>query len=156
MKKLFKNLEEITSSIFMMVTLILVLLNIFTRYFLKTGIPWSEEVATGCFVWTVYIGAAAAYKRGQHIGIDLIVKYLNGKNRDIVQIIVDLILLVVMIFLTILSIKYVQTTYKKPTPVLAISSAYISSAIVIGFVLMTLRTIQILFKDTKKLKGGSI
>ena len=68
------NFEEIIASLFFCLTLILVLVNIFMRYFLKTGIPWSEEVATGCFVWTVFIGAAAAFKENQHIGIDILVK----------------------------------------------------------------------------------
>ncbi|MDO5715686.1 MAG: TRAP transporter small permease [Tissierellia bacterium] len=150
--KIIKNFEELIASFFLCITIILVILNIFMRYFLKTGIPWSEEVATACFVWTVYLGASAAYKKGQHIGIDIIVKYLSGRKKQIVKIFVDLVLLAVIGFITYLSILYIMTTYRKPTPVLEISSAYISTAIPVGFTIMVVRTIQFLIRDIKELK----
>ena len=123
------NFEEIIASLFFCFTLILVLVNIFMRYFLKTGIPWSEEVATGCFVWTVFIGAAAAFKENQHIGIDILVKYLSDDKKHLVKLFVDVLLVIVIAFITVLSIQYIFTSYTKPTPVLGVSSAYISSAI---------------------------
>ena len=90
-KKLLNNFEEIIASLFICCTLVLVVANIFLRYFVKTGIPWSEEAATACFVWSVYIGASAAYKQGQHIGIDLIVKHFSNNMRNVVQLIFDFI-----------------------------------------------------------------
>lgn len=153
MKINFKdNFEEIIASLFFCFTLILVLVNIFMRYFLKTGIPWSEEVATGCFVWTVFIGAAAAFKENQHIGIDILVKYLSDDKKHLVKLFVDVLLLIVIAFITVLSIQYIFTSYTKPTPVLGVSSAYISSAIPVGFILMLMRSIQFLINDLKIVK----
>lgn len=149
--KILDNLEEIISSIFILITTILVLINIVTRYFFRTGIYWSEEVATGCFVWAVFIGAAAAYKKGQHIGIDVIVKHLDGRTKDTVKLFIDLLLLVLMTYMSYLSIKYVMTTYTKPTPVLDISSAYVSTSIPIGFSLMVIRTLEFIKNDIKRL-----
>lgn len=146
------NFEEIIASLFFCFTLILVLVNIIMRYFLKTGIPWSEEVATGCFVWTVFIGAAAAFKENQHIGIDILVKYLSDDKKHLVKLFVDVLLLIVIAFITVLSIQYIFTTYTKPTPVLGVSSAYISSAIPVGFILMLMRSIQFLINDLKIVK----
>lgn len=146
------NFEEIIASLFFCFTLILVLVNIFMRYFLKTGIPWSEEVATGCFVWTVFIGAAAAFKENQHIGIDILVKYLSDDKKHLVKLFVDVLLVIVIAFITVLSIQYIFTSYTKPTPVLGVSSAYISSAIPVGFILMLMRSIQFLINDLKIVK----
>lgn len=146
------NFEEIIASLFFCFTLILVLVNIIMRYFLKTGIPWSEEVATGCFVWTVFIGAAAAFKENQHIGIDILVKYLSDDKKHLVKLFVDVLLLIVIAFITVLSIQYIFTSYTKPTPVLGVSSAYISSAIPVGFILMLMRSIQFLINDLKIVK----
>lgn len=146
------NFEEIIASLFFCFTLILVLINIFMRYFLKTGIPWSEEVATGCFVWTVFIGAAAAFKENQHIGIDILVKYLSDDKKHLVKLFVDVLLVIVIAFITVLSIQYIFTSYTKPTPVLGVSSAYISSAIPVGFILMLMRSIQFLINDLKIVK----
>lgn len=150
-KKLLNNFEEIISSIFILITTILVLINIVTRYFFRTGIYWTEEVATGCFVWAVFIGAAAAYKKGQHIGIDVIIKNLDGRTKDMVKLLIDLLLLVLMSYMAYLSIQYVLTTYTKPTPVLDVSSAYISSSIPVGFSLMVLRTLEFIKNDIGRL-----
>lgn len=153
-KKIIQNLEEILASGFIIFTTLLVLVNIFMRYFLKTGIPWSEEVATTSFVWAVFIGAAAAYKRNQHIGIDILVKRFGGIRRETIQIVADLIMLCIMVFIAILSIQYIQVTYRKPTPVLAMSSAWISSAIPVGFILMVIRSVQKLISDCRIWKEG--
>lgn len=141
--------EEIVASAFFIFTLILVLLNILMRYLLKTGIPWSEEVATGCFVWTVFIGAAAAFKENQHIGIDVLVKYLSNRNKKTVRIFVDILVIIVIGFITILSIQYITTSYTKVTPVLGVSSAFISAAIPAGFIIMLVRSIEFLVNDLK-------
>lgn len=154
-KKLLDNFEEIIASLFLMGTTVLVVANIISRYFLKTGIFWSEEVATGFFVWSVFIGAAAAFKKGQHIGIDIIVSKLNGRNRAIANVLIDLVVLIVIGFITVFSVLYVKTSYTKPTPVLGVSSAYISSSIIVGFTFMLIRAFIFLFDDIKKLGGKS-
>ena len=152
LKKLYNNFEEIVGTLFLVATVVLVLLNIITRYFLKTGIYWSEEVATGCFVWATYIGAAAAFKKGQHIGIDLLVKRLSGRKRAVIQVIVDLLVLLVIGFTAYFSVYYVATTHTKPTPVLEVSSAFISTALPVGFLLMVIRGLEALVRDIKVLR----
>lgn len=143
-------MEEIISAFFLLVTTVLVLINIITRYFLNTGIYWSEEVATGSFVWAVFMGAAAAYKKNQHIGIDLLVSRLSDKSKSVLDVFISFILLFLLGFIAFTSMKYVSTTLNKPTPVLNISSAYISSVIPVSFFIMTLRTVESLIKELKR------
>lgn len=149
-KIILSNLEEIISGGFLIITTILVILNVILRYFLKSGIYWSEEVATGCFVWSVFIGAAAGYKRNQHIGVDFLVDKLSDKYRGIVTTIVNIILTIVNGYLSYLSVIYLSNSYVKPTPVLGISSVYISSALSVSFILMTIYSLIFLYKDISK------
>lgn len=151
-KKFFENFEEILCSFFLLATLFIVLANIFMRYFLKTGLSWAEEITTTCFVWTVYIGAAAAYKKSQHIGIDLVVKYLSGGARKAVQISIDVLLVILLIFIAYLSFKYAVISHHKTTAVIGISSSWVSSAIPAGFILMVIRTFQFFIRDWNTLQ----
>jgi len=114
---------------------------------MNTGIYWSEEVATICFVWFVFLGSSVAYRKNAHLGVDLLVKRLPGKIRVVVEIIVDIVLIVINVYLFYLSIKYVGKTYVKPTAVLAISSAYVSSSLIVSFGLCTLHAVVKLVKD---------
>lgn len=138
LKTFFDHFEEIIASIFILITTILVLVNIFLRYVLKAGIYWSNEVATICFVWSVFIGAAGAYRRGMHIGVDMVVKKLPPSVRKIVNILVQIILLLVNGYIFIISIIFVRHSYIKPTQVLGVSSAWVSVCLIVSFALTTL------------------
>ncbi|NCB01501.1 MAG: TRAP transporter small permease [Spirochaetia bacterium] len=149
-KKFFSNFEEIFASSFIIITTVLVMMNVVLRYFFKTGIYWSEEVATGCFVWAVFLGSAAGYKRKIHVGVDMIINYFSPTTKYIVNIIVDAILLFINGYITYIAIIYLSLSYKKPTPVLGISSAFISSSILFSFAIMSIYSIRFLIHDIKE------
>lgn len=160
-KFLIGHIEEILASIFIIITTTLVLINVFMRYFLKTGLYWSEEVATSCFVWSVFLGSAAGYRRGLHIGVDVLVEKLPEAVRDVIRILVQVVLLVTNAYIFYLSVVFVKLSYIKPTAVLGVSSAWVSSALVVGFGLTTvysvmyfIRSIRNIIADSKAKKEG--
>ena len=146
-KIILSNLEEIISGSFLIFTTILVITNVFMRYFLRTGLYWTEEVATGSFVWAVFIGAVAGYKRHQHIGVDFLLLRLPRGIQTVVRLFVDIILLLINGYLTYLSFVFIRASHIKPTPVLGISSAYISSALLVSFFLMTIYSVIFLIQN---------
>ena len=148
------NFELIFASICVSFTTILVLLNVFLRYFMNTGIYWSEEVCTISFVWCIFVGSAAAYKNGSHLGVDLLVRKLPKVLRAIVKVLVDVILIAINGYILYLSIIFVSTTYTKPTAVLAVSSAWVSSSLIVGFGLTTVYAVRDLIVDVKKIVRG--
>lgn len=156
--KLFlNNFELIFASLCVTTTTLLVLMNVFLRYFMNTGIYWSEEVATMCFVWCIFVGSASAYKNGAHLGVDLLVRKLPKVPRAIVKILVDILLILINGYILYLSIKFVSTSYQKPTAVLAISSAWVSSSLIVGFGLTTIYAIRDMVVDIiKTVKGEEL
>lgn len=156
-KTILSNFGEIISGSFLIIATILVIMNIFLRYVMKTGVYWTEEVVTGLFVWAVFIGSAAGFKRHKHIGVDFLVSKLPDGIRKIVNIIVDIILILINGYLSYLSVIYVKSSYLKPTPVLGISSVWISSSLVVSLFLMTIYSIVFLIKTIQgkeKVVGG--
>lgn len=152
---LIKNAEEIISSLFISITVVLVILNVILRYVFNTGLYWSEEVATTCFVWSVFIGAAACYKRGMHIGIDMLIRLTPPLMQRIINLIVHVMLIGLNGYIVYLSYVFIRLSYIKPTAVLGISSAYVSSALLVGFGLMTLYSVKFFIKDLKLFFGKS-
>lgn len=147
MKFILQNLEDLVASAFLIVTTVLVIINIIMRYILNSGLVWSEEVATGCFVWSVFIGAVAVFKHRGHVGVDLLVKRFPAALQKAVRLITDLILVVLNGYMAYLSVLYIQTSYTKMTPVLGVSSAYISTSVLIAFVLMTVYSVKFVIGD---------
>jgi TRAP-type C4-dicarboxylate transport system permease small subunit len=73
------NLDAIITCVTLTLCTIVVNANVLMRYFLKRPLYWSEEVATGLFVWTVFIGSAYAYRKHAHLGVDILINILPEK-----------------------------------------------------------------------------
>ena len=151
-KYALKNFEEIIASALFCVTLLLVMLNVITRYVFRTGIPWSEEFATGCFVWTAFVGSAACYKSRTHVGVDVLVNKFPLSAQNVVKIIIDILMAVLCTVLFALSIKYIIRSARKPTAILGISSAYVTASLVVSFFDMAVWSFIFIFRDLKSIK----
>jgi TRAP-type transport system small permease protein len=53
---------------------LLIGVQVFSRYVLNTSLFWAEEVGRMCLVWITFFGATAAYRRHQHVGVDMLVR----------------------------------------------------------------------------------
>ncbi len=88
----------------MIVTILLVIVNVITRKLFNYIIIWSEEIATSCFVYSVFIGAAYAYRKHQHVGVDLLVERLPAGARRVVHLITNALLVIINGYITVLSV----------------------------------------------------
>ncbi len=64
---------------------LVVLAQVFFRYVLGRPLVWTEEAARYLYVWTCYLGAAAAYHRGIHVRIGVVADRLPGGLRPTVE-----------------------------------------------------------------------
>ncbi|WP_163560034.1 TRAP transporter small permease [Halomonas sp. NO4] len=53
--------------------------NVIGRSLLNHSIPWADELARMLFIWLIFIGAAAAFVRYEHIAVDLLVRKLKPR-----------------------------------------------------------------------------
>src|SRR3712207_6970221 len=109
MRDLLKKFELYLGSMFISVTVVVVIMNVFTRYFLKFTYFWAEEVAVGCFVWTIFLGTAAAYRERGLIGVEAIVVLLPAKIRKLVEFITFLLLVIISGIMFYFSLTYVRS-----------------------------------------------
>lgn len=140
MKDFLKKFELYLGSIFISITVVVVIMNVFTRYFLQFTYFWAEEVAVGCFVWTIFLGMSAAYREKGLIGVEAIVVLLPSRVRKFVEFITFLLLVVISGIMFYFSLTYVLGS-SKITSALEVSYAYINSAIVLSFALVTIYSI---------------
>lgn len=149
MKKILKNLDAYIAGAMMIVTIVLVIVNVITRKLFNYIIIWSEEIATSCFVYSVFIGAAYAYRKHQHVGVDLLVERLPAGARRAVHLITSALLVVINGYITMLSVQFIQSSWIKRMPITKLPSSAVSTALVIGFGLMTIYSLVFFVKDLK-------
>src|SRR5438094_824589 len=70
-----------------------VFLGVFSRYVLQATFQWYDEVARLCFVWTVFLGAAVAVRRGTHFRLHLLIDRVGARPRRAVDVLVTLIVM---------------------------------------------------------------
>lgn len=136
------NIEEILASIAITTVVLSAFYGVISRYILNNPVAWSNEVATISFTWTVFLGAAAAWKHNKHIHIDLAYNIMPSFLKKISDIVRNIILSIFFIFVLYLAIKFTITAYNKPTAILRIPFSYVDASIVLCFTSIIIRSIQ--------------
>lgn len=153
MKNFFKNIEEWISCFFISVTIIVVILNVVMRYFFNHIFKGAEEIATICFIWSVFVGAAAAYKHRMHMGIDMLTQMMPYKIRKILEIFINILLVIINAVLFYLGTLFTFYSRIKPTAVTGLSSSFVNGALVVGFGLITFHAVEFLVDSIKSFKS---
>lgn len=154
LKNIIKNLDAYFAGFMFAITLVIVTVNVFMRYFVGQVIPWGEEVATSCFVYTVFVGAAWCLRTHQHMGVDLLVDKLPLTSRRIVHLLTDIIVFALNSYVTYLSYLFTVSSKIKTMPVLKISSVWLNIALILGFGLMAVYSLVNCIKDVKLIARG--
>lgn len=100
------------STVLILVAFVITLCAVFMRYVMNAPLLWSDEITGWCLVALVMLGVAEAYRRGDHIAIDLITGKLKGPARKAQLFFADaavLVLAVVLFLSTWEAIHFART-----------------------------------------------
>ena len=136
LKLLDEKLEEVFLVIILIAAVVIVAMQVVTRYVFKIPLPWSEEIARYLFLWLTWVGASYATKERKHVSIDLVYEKLPEKGQMICKVITNIIWLVFLLMMVRLSMKLT----------LSVASGGQTAT---GSGLMAFRLIQNCYKDVK-------
>ena len=153
-KHILKNLDAYAAGALFAVTMTLVIVNVFSRYIFNYVFAWTEELATSCFVYTVFIGAAWCLRTRQHVGVDLLVERLPVKMREAVHLLTDIVILALNSYITYLAVLFMRSSKAKTMPIMKISVNYLYAALLIGFGLMAIYSLVHCIEDVKKMSDA--
>ncbi|GAB6099551.1 TRAP transporter small permease [Halanaerocella petrolearia] len=126
---MFKKIYDLYKYFVMAITLIIMVIvnmNVFSRYVLNDSLGWGAEAARFLFIWLTFLGAVLAYEKDEHIGLDFVVDALPEKVSHIVRVIGDLAVLFVIGILVKTGITVVQfTSNTSPALEIPMSKVYL-------------------------------
>lgn len=70
--------------------------NVIARSLLNNSLPWADELARMLFIWLIFLGAAAAFARYEHVAVDYFVQKLPTRFAYAMYFIQHLIITVLM------------------------------------------------------------
>ncbi len=84
---------------------------VFTRYVLNSAASWPEPTAVLLTILLTFIGAAACYRRGQHMNISYFVGLLPGAGQKLCVLACDLLVGAMAVFMALYGEGLVETTW---------------------------------------------
>ncbi|MFN2267940.1 MAG: TRAP transporter small permease [Desulfonatronovibrio sp.] len=145
---IFKNFEEIVSSICLGGMALVITMQVFNRYVLQNSLDWSEEMGRYLFIWSVYIGCSYATLKDRHLEVTVIRSFVRPSIKHFIMGLSYLLTLAFCIVCVIYGtemLNFLAMTGQK-TPALEIKMYYLFACIPVGFALMAFRNAQMFWK----------
>jgi len=101
---------------------------VFTRYVLNSAASWPEPMAVLLTIVVTFIGAAAGYRFNVHMSLSFFANHLPAALRRVVEIIVQVLMATVAIFMTVWGARLVEATWYNTIaefPVLSVGVTYL-------------------------------
>jgi TRAP-type C4-dicarboxylate transport system permease small subunit len=123
----------------------MVFANVVGRYFFRSPLHWSDELAQYLFLWLSYLGALAALMKGRHYSVTLLIDVLPRPAAMGVKALSHVIVIVIFAVLIWYGWKLVNVLQFQRTPALRMSVYYFYIALPLTSALMLLVVVKQLY-----------
>ena len=145
------SILEIIMEIFMAAILVMVWVQVLSRFFLPTIPSWTgEEAVTFLMIWMTTMGAAVSMGRGTHIAVDIIFQVVPQKICPWLKRLIYLIEAVFLGYYSCIGYFYVWNNRGMSTPRLGIPYWILQGAIPTAMTIMFLYAVYYLVVSFKK------
>ena len=136
------RLVEIAVGLLVALTVIITFIQVIFRYGLDSSLSWSEEAARYSFIWTIFLGASVAARRGQHIVVEALVEVLSPRLRRVLTLGVALIDIAFFTLLGYVAALLVDNAWSQTSTALQISIAWVYASAPLGAALTVLHLVN--------------
>ena len=151
-------LPDLVAGVAITVIIALETMQCIARYFFRNTFLFVDDVVVICFSWAVFIGAAVSYRRKMHYGLEIIKNRFGDKAKPYYLACLQLLITALFAYLSFRSIILYINSGSKILSTTRLSFKWVDAGAVIGFVLMTVYSLEFLVTDLKglveKRRGG--
>jgi len=129
--------------------LVIIFVQVVSRYVFHNSLTFSEELARYLFVWCVFLCIPVAQRMGGHMAVGVITERTSGMTLKVLRVGAQILTLVFMLIILKNGFTLIGRTTFQTSPALQIKMSYVYYALPIGAAAMILNTIEDLFKTFK-------
>ena len=148
------HFEEAVAGLALVVVVLSACWGVVTRYVTAQPATWSGEVAAIAFAWLVFVGAAAGFKYGMHVAIDMVVALVPASPRRWLMAAADGLVIVFLATLLVLAIEFSIDAWGDPTSVLRLPRSVTYASVVVGSLCMLVRYLRVAWRRWNGLPLG--
>jgi TRAP-type C4-dicarboxylate transport system permease small subunit len=133
---------------------LIVFYQFFTRYMLNDSAAWTEEIARYFLIATVFIGASVGVRKNNHIQVDYFYRVLPRRMMRVMSTLVDAVRIAFFIACVVMTWQLTAKIGGSPMAVVDLPMGLVYGAVMLGFVFMSGRAIQVAIANWKR--GASV
>ncbi len=156
-KKILDRTLEVLVTVVMLVLVVDVVWQVFTRYILRNPSSWTEELATFLMIWVGLLGASVALNRNAHLGIDYFTLKLSPEKRLYTQLLVFFCIAAFSLLVMVIGgIKLVWITLQtnQVSPALGLKMGHVYLAVPISGAFLALYSTEFFIEKITTLASG--
>jgi len=136
MKTRLEKILEIVSAAMLAAMVVLLSMQVFTRYVAKGSLLWAGEMAEWLFVWMTFIAAVLVFRDKGHIVIDIVFDLLPEKAKKVLTILTTTLIHVFLFVLLYYSIPVVKAYSNQTATSVEISKSFLFVSLPVSALLM--------------------
>jgi len=117
-------------------------LQVVSRYLFMNSLSWSEEFQKYMHIWIIFLAIPLAYKRGAHIGMNIVFDRLPVKARYILTLLTDLLWFALGAVMAFYTTDIMRVAKMQTSPGLGIRMDAVYSCILIGGLYLCLMALK--------------
>jgi TRAP-type C4-dicarboxylate transport system permease small subunit len=141
--------DWVTFALFWMMAAV-VFYQVYTRYVLSDSAGWTEEIARYFLVAVVFIGASMSVRKNNHIQVDYFYRLMPRAMARVMSTAVDLVRCLFLGYAVWLTWLLLNRIGAQQMAVIDLPVGWVFSAMLFGFVLMFLRSLQVAWRHWKQ------
>ncbi|MBR1220210.1 TRAP transporter large permease subunit [Bradyrhizobium sp. U87765 SZCCT0131] len=134
----FGTMVEIPAALLVAAEIVILFVGVVARYGLHSPLIWSDELASILFLWLAMLGAAIAFRRGEHMRMTALVARATPVQRAFLDVVGTCAALAFLLLIAWPAYDYAYEESYITTPALQIANSFRAAALPIGIALMVL------------------
>ncbi|MCC8060310.1 MAG: TRAP transporter small permease [Clostridiales bacterium] len=154
-KKFITNIDQYISAVLFIIIMVLLFVQVVSRYVFNHSFTWTEELSILLFVWMTYMGVSSAVTYRKNLRIDALLDAVPFKVKKALLIIGDVIFIVFNIYLIFPFLQLIKSIGNSRTAILGIPKAItywlIPVILIITCVKLLIDINKLIHEDEKRL-----
>ncbi|MGF1680121.1 TRAP transporter small permease [Photobacterium minamisatsumaniensis] len=154
MKNFIQKMElcEKYLSVSLFIAMLLVLtVQIVSRYFFSFAIPWTEELSRWLYIYIVFVGASEAVSRRDHIAIDIVPNRLSKKANYLLDIAIHLVFTATAAVIVYRGYLFALRMDRLGSITMDVQMSWLYMAVPIGFTMIGIKSLLNVCTSTSEL-----
>jgi tripartite ATP-independent transporter DctM subunit len=131
-------LVEIPAATLVVAEIVVLFAGVVSRYGFHSPLIWSDELASILFLWLAMLGAAVAFRRGEHMRMTALLAIASPRGRAFLDVVATCAALAFLLLIAGPAYEYAYEESYITTPALQLANVWRAAALPVGIALMAL------------------